>query len=157
MSEPKELFSNEEMNVTLVLADHVSVMDNKLNVIGGGWKFTGSPTAPFGIGGIVEVPWNRANENHKFRLSLADLDGNAVEVDTGEGIQPVLLEFEFQVGRPPGHRPGASLSQPFAFNSGPLPLPPGCHFVWQFELNGREREDCRLTFSTRPEAQSAAA
>jgi hypothetical protein len=126
----------------------------KLTVIGGGWNATGPQPCPFGIGGIIEVPWNQTNQNHTFRFSLADIDGNPVEVDTPEGQQPLFFEGQFQVGRPPGVRPGSAIPFHFAINSGPLPLSPGCHYVWQFAFDGKEHEDWRLAFSTRPEAQS---
>lgn len=157
MNEPKELFPAEEVKVTLVLADYAAVAEGKLNVIGGGWTFTGPQPSPFGIGGIIEVPWNQTNQDHQFRFSLADIDGNPVEVETPEGVQPISLEGNFQVGRPPGMRPGSAVPFPFAFNGSPLPLSPGCHYVWHFAFDGREHEDWRLSFSTRAEAQSNAA
>jgi hypothetical protein len=155
--EPELISSSQEVKVTLILADYVVVADGKLNVMGGGWNITGPQPMPFGIGGIIEVPWNQTNQDHTFRFSLADIDGNAVEVDTPEGQQPLFFEGQFQVGRPPAVRPGASIPFHFAINSGPVPLAPGCHFVWQFAFDGAEREDWRLPFSTRPEAQSNAA
>lgn len=157
MPSPDELFSNDEVKVTLLLADFAQVSEGKLSVIGGGWSITGPAPVPFGIGGIIEVPWNQTNQNHSFRFALTDIDGTPVEVETPEGTQPVFFEGNFQVGRPPGVRPGSMIPFHFALNSGPIPLTPGCHYVWQLAINGNEREDWRLPFSTRPEAQSQAA
>jgi hypothetical protein len=46
---------------------------------------------------------------------------------------------------------------PFAFNSGPQPIPPGANYEWRLMIDGETDEDWRLAFSTRPEAQSYAA
>lgn len=157
MSSPDQLFPSDDMRVTLILADFASVAENKLTVVGGGWNATGPQPSPFGIGCIIHVPWNQTNQNHTFRFALADIDGDPVEVETPNGTEPLFFEGQFQVGRPPGVRPGSAIPFPVAFNGPPLPLQPGCHYVWQFALNGKEREDWRLSFSTNEEAQSQAA
>lgn len=155
MTSPDAVLS--EVKVTMVLADYAVVAEDKLTVVGGGWTITGAQTAPFGIGVIIEVPWNQTNQDHQFRFALTDIDGNAVEVDTPEGTQIVQFEGGFQVGRPPGVRPGSAIPIKFAINSGPISLSAGCHYVWQLAIDGQEHEDWRLAFSTRSEAQSQAA
>jgi hypothetical protein len=156
MKGPDEVPSSE-VKVTMVLADYAVVTEDKLTVIGGGWTITGAPTAPFGIGVIIEVPWNQTNQDHQFRFALTDIDGQPVEIDTPEGTQFVQFEGGFQVGRPPGVRPGSAIPIKFAVNSGPISLSPGCHYVWQLAIDGHEHEDWRLPFSTRTEAQAQAA
>jgi hypothetical protein len=108
MKSPDEVPSSE-VKVTMVLADYAVVTEDKLTVIGGGWTITGAPTAPFGIGVIIEVPWNQTNQDHQFRFALTDIDGQPVEIDTPEGTQFVQFEGGFQVGRPPGVRPGSAI------------------------------------------------
>lgn len=149
--------SIEAPKVTLMLADFVQVAEGKLSVVGGGWNVTSAVTTPFGIGGIIEVPWGQTNQSHKFRFELTDIDGDPVEVETPEGQQPLFFEGEFQVGRPPGVRRGSAIPFPFAMNCGPINLSPGGHYVWRFTLNGVEKKDWRLPFSTRTEAQAQAA
>ncbi len=105
--------------------------------MGAGWSITGPHPIPFAIAGIVEVPWNETNKNHQFRFELVDLDGHAVNVDTPEGERPLFFEGNFQVGRPPGVRPGSPIPFHFAINSGPVPLAPDSHYVWQFAINGK--------------------
>jgi len=141
--------------VTAVLADSAQVADGKLYVLGGGWTMTGPP-APFAIGGIVEVPWHRANEQHEFRLELIDIDGHPFEVETPDGIEPLVIPHPIEVGRPPGIRAGTYLSWPFAFNSAPLPLAPATHYEWRISINGETHEDWTLAFSTRPFQSNAA-
>lgn len=145
------------MKVTLMLADAAQVAEGKLNVLGAGWALTGPQPIPFAIAGIIEVPWNETNRKHAWRFELVDLDGNPVIVDTHEGTAPVAIEDAFEVGRPPGIRSGAYQPYPVAINSGPIPLEAGSHFEWRFSIDGETREDWRLAFSTRPEAQSRAA
>ncbi len=155
--DPLELDPQRGFKVTLMLADAAQVADGKLNVLGGGWCFTGPQPAPFAIAGLIEVPWQMANQQHSFRLELIDLDGNPVVVSGADGDTPVVIDGQFEVGRPPGLRPGAYQPMPLALNSGPLPLPPGSHFEWRFSIDGKAHEDWRLAFSTRPDDQSLAA
>lgn len=150
MMRPIELDPERGMKVTMMLADYAQVADGKLNIIGGGWDVTGPNPVPFGIAMKIEVPWRLANTRHKMRLELIDLDGVPVEVETPEGLAPLFIESEFEVGRPPGVRPGTALIMPFALNLGPTPIPPGGHYEWRLEINGETDEDWRLSFSTRP-------
>jgi uncharacterized protein DUF6941 len=143
--------------VTMMLADYAQVAEGKLMVVGGGWNVTGPQPVPFAIAGTIDVPWSETNQNHTFRFDLVDLDGNAVEVETPEGEQPLFFEGTFQVGRPAGVRPGSPIPFHFAMVSGPIPLAAGQHYVWQLAIDGQEHEDWRLAFSTRPDSQSAAA
>ncbi len=139
------------MKVTMMLADYAKVADGKLNVMGGGWDITGPQPAPFAIAARVDVPWHLTNRRHALRFELIDLDGNAVLVETPDGEQSLRFECEFEVGRPPGVRTGASLPWMFALNSGPVPLPAGRFFEWRLTINGEAHEDWRLPFSTRPD------
>jgi hypothetical protein len=145
------------MKVTMMLADSAQVAEGKLYVLGGGWTVTGPQPVPFAIAGLIEVPWHLTNRRHTFRFECIDLDGNGVLVPAAEGEQPLFLEGGFEVGRPPGVRTGTAIPFPFAFNSGPQPIPPGGHYEWRLMINGETDEDWRLAFSTRPEAQSYAA
>lgn len=141
---------NRGFRVTLMLADAAQVAEGKLYVLGGGWTEIGPEACPFAIGGMIEVPWDLANQPHTFRLELIDLDGNPVLVPTPDGEQPLFIEGGFEVGRPPGTRPGTSLPFILAFNSGPVPLPPGSHFEWRLMIDDESRDDWRLSFKTRP-------
>ncbi|UUY01980.1 hypothetical protein LRS13_14775 [Svornostia abyssi] len=143
------------MKVTMMLCDYVAAPDGKLTIVGGGWSVTGPQPVPFGIAVTFEVPWNLTNQRHAFRFELIDPDGNGV-VPLG-GSEPVIIEGDFEVGRPPGARVGTSFPFPLPINSGPMPLAPGGHYEWRLFVNGQTHEDWRLAFSTRPDAQSNAA
>jgi hypothetical protein len=141
----------------MMLADAAQVAEGKLNVLGAGWTEIGPHPHPFAIATIIEVPWQKTNALHQFRMELIDLDGRPVTVVAENGEQPVAIEGTFEVGRPPGARAGSAQPWMFALNSGPLPLAPGSHFEWRMAINGATQEDWRLAFSTRPDAQSKAA
>jgi hypothetical protein len=139
------------MKVTMLLADHAQASEGKLNIIGAGWTVVGPDPAPFAIAILFEVPWDRANEEHAFRLELVDTDGNPVLVPTPEGEEPLMIQGQFEVGRPPGVKRGTALPFPLALNMGPQPIAPGGRYEWRLTVDEESDEDWRLAFSTRPE------
>ena len=69
---------------------------------------------------------------------------------TRTGEQTVAFGGEFEVGRPPGLKPGTPLDFPVAVNSTPLPLEPG-RYEWRLTIDGTSREDWTLPFTVRGE------
>ena len=72
-----------------------------------------------------------------------------------ENVRPLnggesLFGGEFEVGRPPGLKPGTPLDFPVAVNSTPLPLEPG-RYEWRLTIDGATREDWTMPFSVRTE------
>ena len=141
------------MKVTMMLADFAQVADGKLTIVGGGWSVTGPMPVTFAIAVLFEVPWDRANEKHRFRLDLVDADGHVVFAETEEGEEPVVIEGEFEAGRPPGLKPGTPLDVPIAINLPGPPVPPGGRYEWRLTVNGAHESDWRLPFSTRGEEE----
>jgi hypothetical protein len=137
------------VKVTMLLADYAQVADGKLTIVGGGWSVTGPMPVPFAIAVLFEVPWDRANVKHRFRLDLVDADGHVVFAATDEGEEPVVIEGEFEAGRPPGMKPGTPLDVPIAINLPGPPVEPGGRFEWRLTVNGEGDTDWRLPFSTR--------
>jgi uncharacterized protein DUF6941 len=133
----------------MLLADYAQVADGKLTIVGGGWSVTGPMPVPFAIAVLFEVPWDRANVKHRFRLDLVDADGHVVFAPTEEGEEPVVIEGEFEAGRPPGMKPGTPLDVPIAINLPGPPVQPGGRFEWRLTVNGEGDTDWRLPFSTR--------
>jgi hypothetical protein len=138
------------MKATALLADYAVVADGKLTVVGGGWSQTGPDPAPFGIALLIQVPWDQANTVHSFSVELLDADGAPVVVESEEGDQPVAFGGEFEVGRPPGIKPGTPLDFPVAVNSTPMPLEPG-RYEWRLTIDGASRADWTLPFTVRAE------
>ena len=135
----------------MLLADYAQAAEGKLNVIGGGWTITGPVPAPSAIGILIEVPWDRTNERHEFRLELLDSDGEPVLGQNPAGArEPLVIGGQFEVGRPPGIKRGTPISFPVAINLPPQPLPPNGRYEWRLSIDDESDENWRLAFSTRP-------
>ena len=133
----------------MILADYAVVSDGKLTIVGGGGSPTGPEPSAFGIGLLIQVPWDQANTRHVFSVELLDADGAEVVLQTEEeDEQPVAFGGEFEVGRPPGLKPGTPLDFPVAVNSTPLPLEAG-RYEWRLTIDGQAREFCTLPFTVR--------
>lgn len=142
------------MKVTMLLADSAQAVGGKLYILGGGWNMIGPEPASFAIVLLIDVDWTEANQQHVLRLELLDEDGQLVQVPGPVGPQPLIINSNFEVGRPPRLRPGTPLSVPIAINMGPTPLQPDSRFVWRCSINGSTEENWQVGFSTRP-AQGA--
>lgn len=138
------------MKVTLLLADAAEAVNGKLYVLGGGWSVTGPEPAPMAIAMKIEVPWDQGNDVHGLELRLVDADGQPVLVAGSEGETPVVLDAQFETGRPPGLKPGTPLDFALAVTIPPLPLQPGLRYEWRLSIDGAEDEEWRVAFSTRP-------
>jgi hypothetical protein len=138
------------MKATMLLADYAVVSDGKLTIVGGGWSQTGPEPASFGIALLIQVPWDQANTLHSFSVELLDADGVAVVLETPEDEQAVAFGGEFEVGRPPGLKPGTPLDFPVAMNSTPLPLEAG-RYEWRLTIDDEARQDWSLAFTVRGE------
>lgn len=134
----------------MLLADAAQAAEGKLNVLGGGWSITGPGPVPSAIAMLIEVPWDRANMRYPWQIELVDSDGDLVLITGPMGDQPVKVDGELEVGRPPGVTPGTPLALPLAINLGPLPLPPGGRYEWRLTIGEESHEHWRLPFSTRP-------
>lgn len=122
------------IDATMLLCDSAQAVAGKLYVLGGGWSQIGPPQpAGFTMALAIRltVPWDRANEQFRMRAALVTAD--AEPVDLGGG--PISAEGDFEVGRPPGLRPGTPLDSTLALNFAGLTLEPG-GYVWQLELGG---------------------
>jgi hypothetical protein len=142
------------MMATIILADAAQAIDNKLYVLGGGWSVTGPDPTPSAIALALKVPWDEANAPHDLRIELLDSDGQSVVVGDPDGGKPVVIESHFEVGRPPGLRPGTPIDLAFAVNISPLPLPPGGRYEWRLSIDGQSEAHWHAAFSTRPQPES---
>ena len=115
----------------MLLCDRAQVAEGKLYVLGGGWNLAqaGMPV-PVEVAVLVAVPWTATNEKHGFGLSLVDDDGQPVEINDNT----IQIAGEFEVGRPPGIKPGTALNQQMVFKFGMFALPPG-GYVFEFSIS----------------------
>ena len=133
------------VRVTLLLADSAQVADRKLYILGGGITLIGPRPQPLGVAIRIEVPWDRANISHTWRLDLLDEDGRPVTF----GEKAVVVTGRFEAGRPAGTRPGTPLSVPLAINFPTLPVVAGCSYTWQLAIDEATHYDWRQSFHVR--------
>lgn len=146
------------MRVTLMLCDHAVVAEGKLYIAGGGWSVTGPAPAPSAIALLFAVPWDQANHQHTFNLTLEREDGGPVLQRNELGQeQQVGFQADFEVGRPPGTVLGTPLELPLALNLPPLPLEPGARYQWVLEVDGKRGDEWNLPFTVRPAAHDPGA
>jgi hypothetical protein len=139
------------MKVTMLLADAAQAADGKLYVLGGGWSICGPAPTPMALAIKIEVPWDQANVRHHCRIELVDGDGVQILVSAPDGSeQPLVFETDFEVGRPPGLKPGTSIDLPLAINIPPVPLPPAESLQWRLAIDDETDHDWVLAFRTRP-------
>jgi hypothetical protein len=121
------------MEATVLLCDYAEAVNGKLYVMGGGWNVAFSAGGPVnaGLAILVVCPWDQTNRRHELRVELLDGDGRLVEV----ADQQVAFTADFELGRPPGVKPGSSLNAPFAWNLHGLPLPLG-GYEWKLSIDG---------------------
>jgi hypothetical protein len=141
------------MKVILLLADFAQVLNGKLYIMGGGWSMTGPQPSLSAIALKIEVPWNQTNQKHNLKLELIDSDYRAVTVPTPVGNSPVVIDGEFEVGRPAGLKAGIPIDVAMAFPIGPLPLEPGERFIWKLSIDGKTDDNWQVAFSTRSAPQ----
>jgi hypothetical protein len=142
------------MMATLLLADAAQAIDNKLYILGGGWSVTGPDPSPSALAISLKVPWDEANRRHDLRVELLDSDGQPIRVGSQEDGRPVVIESHFEVGRPPGLRPGTPIDLALAINHGPVALAPGGRYEWRLSIDGHSESHWHAAFSTRPRPEA---
>jgi hypothetical protein len=129
----------------MLLADSCQVADRKLYVLGGGITMIGPRPQSLGVAIRIEVPWDRANISHEWRLELLDEDGRPVAVQD----KPLVVTGRFEAGRPAGTRPGTPLSGPLAINFPAVPVMPGRSYTFELSIDDTTHIDWRQSFHVR--------
>ena len=137
-----------DFKVTMLLADAAQHVQGKFYVLGGGWSVINAGPVMFAVVAYVQTAWHRANMKNRFRLELLDADGAPVTVTMPDGNEhPVLLEGEFEVGRPPGLKAGTPIDGGIVWNVG-VPLPADQRLEIRLTLNDETHEEWTLPFTT---------
>jgi hypothetical protein len=103
------------------LADHAATPpDGKLYISGGGVDRQTVQEVPGQLGQLwlairIRVPWHMTSETLHLLLRVLDADRNPVGPDP-------IVEAQFEVGRPPGVRPGDELGVNLAFGVAGFPV-----------------------------------
>jgi hypothetical protein len=140
----------------VLLADFAQTdQSGKVNALGLGWSVTVAPTPNHAVVVMLRVGWDEANVQHHLTLSLLTADGaNAVEAPTPFGPQPLQIEMDFEVGRPPGLPRGSTIDHSVAINVGPgLALEPG-RYEWRLQVDDTQHENWRAPFLVRTRGTS---
>jgi hypothetical protein len=125
---------SEAMDATLLLCDHAEAVGGKLYINGGGWNVLLRPGVPVNVSLaiLIEVPWDEAGTEHHLRTYLLTEDGVPIGGPQGDGLQ---VDGSFEVGRPPGVKPGSTLNTPLAIKLNALVLDAG-GYEWRLEVDG---------------------
>jgi len=95
----------------LMVADAAQVANDKLSVLGGGWRYLRVqklPTVhPFAVTAGLLVDWMETNVRHAFKLDIQNEDSKRVYAS---------VDGEFEMGRPPGIPPGSKQRVCLALN-----------------------------------------
>jgi hypothetical protein len=126
--------TEELISTEIILCDAAQVADGKLYIIGGGWNISEVKNPAMAIAVMVTIPWSMANRRFKWSLELLDEDANPVRV--GDESKPIIIEGSFEVGRPPGLKPGTTFNVPLVMNSIGTPLEEKSSYRWEFKLDG---------------------
>jgi hypothetical protein len=116
----------------LILADYTEIVGGKLYLMGGGWdRLTVNSafplTKPVGLAAAFRVPWNETNQPQNVEIEI--------QTDDGESVGKVGAQFE--VGRPPGMKPGQDQRFQLAANV-PLTLRGPGGYVIVARVEGQE-------------------
>lgn len=148
----------DDCRVVVLLADFAGAdAAGKLNIIGGGFQFTGlteaGQTAPQHIVAIIDVPSKYLGEEFSVGLELNDEEaGRVVQVQSVTGNQEALRIQQVAKVNPPQTQ-GVYLPQTvpsrvqlvMGFPNG-LPLRAGGHYAWQLEIEGKKKPEWTAHF-----------
>ncbi len=129
----------------MLICDYAQAISGKLYIVGGGWSVCSPRTPAMSLAIKTLVPWNETNVKHHLSVELQDADGHPIEL--GDPPKPVRRDGDFEVGRPPGIKPGSDLDFIMAINFFGLPLKPETGYTWQLEIDGEPA--ARASFRTR--------
>jgi hypothetical protein len=121
------------MEADLLLCDHAEAINGKLYIMGAAWNLLQAPEQAINVALaiVVKVAWDEADAGHELIAELLDADGERIMIN-GE---PVAPSGRFELGRPPGLKPGSTLNMPLAFNLTGLVLGVG-QYEWRLTIDG---------------------
>ena len=133
----------EDLAVTMILADAAQVADGKLSVLGGGIAVVAPTPQPLALAFVVRVPWSRAGRPLPWVCEL--LDDERMPVMAGD--VPVLVNGEVAAAQPQGWPESQPLNVPVVISFNGLPLQPGTTYTWRLAIDGASDDAWQLPFS----------
>jgi hypothetical protein len=144
------------VEIDAFLADHLTLQEGKLNVLGGGWNAVRPPSLPWklscGVAVIVTIPYTATNQAHKLVLHVENEDREHATIgDPPPGARSPSeegdlrsLTAEFNIGRPPHLQPGDEQTFSFGFPIVNLPIERAEQLTFVLTLNGSEVKRLRF-------------
>jgi hypothetical protein len=125
------------LEAIVLLCDYAEALNGKLYTMGAGWSSVVS-VQPFNVAVAIRlaIPWGATNQPHHLVLGLETEDGDAV-MHPEMNDQQIRVEGDFEVGRPPGMKPGTPIVNCLAFPFGSLDLGDG-GYAFAFKVDGTE-------------------
>lgn len=122
-------------DINLFLCDSAQIYDGKLSMLGAGWWWI-RPGIPYAVAALVEVPWDKTNNQLKAVFELVDEDGHPLVPD---GTNPLRTEVGFEVGRPAGMKAGTSQRVPLFIQVMPMDLSYAQfgRYTWRLDVDGQ--------------------
>jgi hypothetical protein len=123
--------STSGVKATMLLADAAQEAGGKLYVLGGGWSIRrGGGPFQMALAIKLEIPWTEANVQHRVVAELLTQDGPPALMND----QPLRIEGQIELGRPPGIPAGTALDAPMAWTMNGVQLEPG-GYRWQLAVD----------------------
>lgn len=132
----------DRLSVDLLLCDWAEVLNGKLYLQGAGWNIV-PPNAGVGVAvaALVHVPYTETNKKHSVTLAIMTEDGSPYPTEN-----PFDMTAGFEVGRPPGMRPGEGSIVPLAAKLLGIQFKPGGYYVL---ARAGDEELARVSFVSR--------
>jgi hypothetical protein len=132
----------DRLSVDLILCDWAEVLNGKLYLQGAGWGRV-PPGSPVGIAiaALVHVPYTETNKKHDVSIVLTTEDGTPYPAES-----PFEMAAQFELGRPPGMRPGEGSIVPMAAKLLGVAFEPGGYY---FAAIVGDAEAARVSFVSR--------
>jgi hypothetical protein len=129
------------MRSTIILCDWAESIQGKLYVQGGGWnKLLSDTPGQFAVAVICRIEYNETNTPYHAVLALVDEDGQPFPpLNPEAGQAPARFEIDFEVGRPPGMRPGQTQVFSFTGKLGGFVFPPG-GYRFELDISGHRQD-----------------
>jgi uncharacterized protein DUF6941 len=115
----------------VILSDAAQVQGDKMYVLGGGWSYIFTQRVPtvhqMSVTVGLLVDWMETNRRHDFKVEIRHED---------TGVVPVVIQGQFEQGRPPGIPPGIQQRVMLTFNV-QLPIEAVGQYAVGLQLNGK--------------------
>lgn len=121
------------MKATFLLANSAQIYEGLVSALGIGWSQSYSPTMPYALVLIIQVPWDRTDHQHNLKVKLVDSDGRN-PADSHGKRRVVEVRAQFAVGRPAGLPAGSDVETSETIQIAPMDLAPG-QYEWRVEIN----------------------